>query len=328
MVATAVIGMAVGVTAVMVARTAGSDPAPEPPRVEQVAAEQAYLEQVEAVQEIRDEEIDELRDMLDRAYQTRQRLWQVAADSQLRAATDEAIAAAARLDPPTGYRPAHDRWVTALQRSRRHLEDSHDARERHDLVGMVVAFMRSELALAGQLPEWPEQFCRAAIPKSHPVDANSDVGGGPDVACRRGASIPGGAYGEQLYRVVLRTEIEVGHRIGLSDLPAFTAEERMAYLRVIQPEVEARLDEALQAVRVLDPPPHLAADHARVIGFYEDILSVARCITLAAAEGDDRRVLALARESLRPGNALRQQLSADSCAILDGFGFFSGSRGC
>ena len=294
-------------------------------------AEVAYLEGVAAVQALRDAQDERLRELLDQAYPIRARLWQVAEDIELRAATDDAIAAAASLDPPRRYEAPHDSWVAALRASRRHLEASQDALERQELVEMIVAFMRAELELAARLPEWPEAFCRAAIPTSMPGGVDAELAGapdagGPDVVCRR--DVPGGAYGEQLHAVVLRTELEVGRRIGLSGLVAFTDEERMAFLRVIQPEVQERFEEALAAVRSLDPPADRAADHALVVGFYEDILHVARRITAAAEDGDHRRFQALARDSFEPGTTLRQELSEQGCAILDGFTFFTDSRGC
>ena len=191
--------------------------------------------------------------------------------------------------------------------------------------------MRAELELAVRLREWPEAFCRAASPTFVVGGVDGQLSGAPetdgqDVVCRRNA--PCGASGEQLHAIVARTELEVGRRIGFSDLVAFTDEERMAFLQIIQPEVEQRFENALAAVRSFDPPADHAADHALVVGFYEDILDVARRITAAAEDGDHRRFQALARESLQPGTTLKQGLSEQGCAILGGFTFFTDSRGC
>lgn len=227
-----------------------------------------YLEQVAAAQSLRDEAIGDGRGQLHATYQTRERLWKVAEQLRLRAGTDAALDEAGRLSPPPSLEAAHGRWVAALRALREHLEDAQEALERRDLVGMIEAFMRSELALAGHLTEAPEGL----LPRRDPPCRAGRRGGrgdgrwtGRGLPPRQGH--PGGDYAEELYQMVLRTELQVGRRIGLSRLPAFTDEERLAYLALVQPEVERQFEHALETVRELDPRAGLEADHERGVRF-------------------------------------------------------------
>lgn len=183
---------------------------------------------------------------------------------------------------------------------------------------MTVSFMRVEVELSERLPDWSEEFCRAAVPM---VDDGFE--GGPDAVCLRGDSIPGGEYGRALYDTVLRTQLTVGRRIGFVGLPAFSEDQERRYLTVVQPEVEELFEQALETIRTLAPPEELQDDHALIVGFYEDILATAQEITAAAEQGDSDRLPSLYQESQEPGTMLKQELSAEAQPIVEMFHFFA-----
>lgn len=282
--------------------------------------DRAYLDGVRAAQTIRDDAVRSLTEALSIAYPTRGRLFQVAGDIEFQAATEEALDAAARLTPPAHFQDDHESWVQSMRETLRLFNESQEALEREDMVDMVVGFMRTEVDLAERLPGWSEEFCRAAFPANFEDE-------GADALCLRGDSIAGGEYGQALYETVLRAQLEVGRRIGLSGLPAFSDEQELEYLGIIQPEVEQVLGRALETVRGLQPSEELRADHDAVVRFYEGILQSARRITAAAERGDRDELESSYEASLEPGAMLKQQLSEQGGSIIGMFHFFSEDEG-
>ena len=63
-----------------------------------------------------------------------------------------------------------------------------------------------------------------------------------------------------------------------------TPEERFKGLEILQPEIEAVLQETADAIRKLEPTEELRADHDRLIQYLEETADVARAITAAAKE--------------------------------------------
>lgn len=281
--------------------------------------EQAYLDGVRAAQTIRDDTLRSVVEALSITYPVRERLFGVAREIGFGEAEREALAAAERLRPPERFVADHESWVASIREAIHHFDEGAEALERGALLDVVIAFMRIEADLAARIPGWSAEFCRAAIPMVEP----GGFEGGPEVVCRRGEAIPGGPYAEDLYGILLEAQLEIGRRIGLSGLPAFDPAEEIAYLGVIQPEVEALFDRALESVRGLSPPDDLRADHDLVVRFLEDMRAAAGRITEAAEAGDRELLEARYRESLEPGRALRQGLSERGRAIVEGLHLFT-----
>ena len=80
-------------------------------------------------------------------------------------------------------------------------------------------------------------------------------------------------------------------------LPALSSEELLASLVVLQAEIESVIQNTGSSIRELQPPPEFAADHEVVLTFFDQILEVARDITMAAAEGDTQSLNPLFRQS-------------------------------
>ena len=91
--------------------------------------------------------------------------------------------------------------------------------------------------------------------------------------------------------------------------PGFTDAETLAFLAVIQPDVERVLGETLTVVGSLDPPPELHGDHDALIGYLVAMTDIAADITAAAVAGDIEALDPLFARSAEPGNELQQRVS-------------------
>ena len=228
-------------------------------------------------------------DALDQTWPTRGRLLSVLQEASIGAARETLLHELEQFDPPDRFRTEHEQYVQFL-RDQVPLTHEHDQRAADgDLLG-VAAYRAKLLAarrtfVAGLSPA----FCNAMMV---PPDALADEqANGPADApfCRVNDQLPSGEYGIELHNILKRFGAEFGPRVG-GFLPALTREEFFGYLAVIQPEVEALLEETGRQVRTLKPPAELGADHDVVLRFLEETLEIARAIT-RAAENQERAKL-------------------------------------
>ena len=99
-----------------------------------------------------------------------------------------------------------------------------------------------------------------------------------------------------MYDLLKEFGAEFGPRV-TGFLPALSSEELLASLVVLQAEIESVIQNTGSSIRELQPPPEFAADHEVVLTFFDQILEVARDITMAAAEGDTQSLNPLFRQS-------------------------------
>lgn len=269
-------------------------PAPDDPEV------RTYLDEVARIEQVRADGVHELRQTLFGTYGDRSTWLGAFADAAAAVEAEQLDTRARGVVPPGGYEEIHRRWIAAHETSGAHLTALQRALERDDLLaagGAVVALEVGEATLAAGVPP---HLCAQLAVASDPAAAG--------VLCRDRQTLPGGTYGRELYEALLAVRTEVFPRIAFFP-PGFTDAETLAFLAVIQPDVERVLGETLTVVGSLDPPPELHGDHDALIGYLVAMTDIAADITAAAVAGDIEALDPLFARSAEPGNELQQRVS-------------------
>lgn len=266
---------------------------------ELTSEERSYLDEVAAAEGIRAEARREFDETIQQSYPSPDRVFQLAGEVNFREASERALERGERVDPPGRFREDHRSWLAVLRDEVALMNDLDEALERRDFPRLVLVSVRSQLAIGERLPAWSESFCRATAGDFH----------GDGVVCLRGASIPHGEYGQELYGVWLRARTEIDPRIATGALELFQDDDLFRYLGAIQPDVERILAEIHQEVAALEPPNELRGDHEAVLVYFEELLDVARRITRAAEAGDREQLRSLFSESAEPQQKLLSSLS-------------------
>lgn len=270
--------------------------------VELTSEERSYLDEVAAAEEIRAEARREFDQTIGQSYPTSDRVFRLAGEVGFRDANRRALEQAEQIEPPARFREDHESWMDALRDEAALIDDLDAALDGRDFPALVLVSVRARLAIGERLPAWSEPFCRTAARDFH---------GEREGVCLRGASIPHGEYGRELYGAWLRVRTTIDPRISTGALQLFEDEELFRYLGAVQPDVERILAEVRDEVAALEPPGELREDHAAVVAYFEELLDVARRITLAAEDGEGQRLRALFGESAEPQRRLMASLSGD-----------------
>ena len=291
---------------VVLLRLAWPDRGPDPP-VPDDPAVAVYLDAVQEIEQVRDERVRELRTALSSTYGTRGAWLTALGDAAAAIQAENLEERVAELTPPAGYEPTHERWAGSYQDGASRLAAIRRAVERDDLLNAaaaVVAIQVDEMVVAAEAP--PELCLRLTVAEQAQV---------AEVVCRDPETLPGGAYGRDLYAGLLRIRTEVFPRIETFP-PAFTEAEMLAFLALIQPDVEQVFAEVAAEVEALDPPARFEADHAAVLVYLTGMGQVAAEITAAAAAGDADALEPLFLRSAEPGRLLDREVSPDGQELL------------
>lgn len=155
---------------------------------------------------------------------------------------------------------------------------------------------------------WLEALGRAAGAMADALEVG-------EVGCRDPATLPGGAYGRDLYEAGLHVTTEVFPRIGAFP-PSLTEAETLAFLAVIQPEVDRVFAEVHAEVEELEPPASLRDDHDAALGYLTQMASIAADITAATTGGDAAALDEPFARSAEPGRQLERRLSSEGKELL------------
>ena len=268
----------VGFVVTLVAACGGSndDSAPTPTAT-LTSEESAYLNGVQAADAHVRDLMTEIGEALNSTWPIRERLFQVMSESDLTGAYESTLRDREQLSPPNRFEADHERLL-ALSHTVVDLSRHHDAAiARQDLVDVFITRARFGVARGNFFYESSPAFACGASPEDLGVPFY-------DFTCGQQEPLPGGVYGEQLFKVMRKVEADFSPRVS-SFPPMMSPDELFASLLILNPEIEAVLEEASTAAAALEPPEEFVDDHETLVTFFDELLVLSRQITQAARDG-------------------------------------------
>jgi 2-phospho-L-lactate guanylyltransferase (CobY/MobA/RfbA family) len=247
-----------------------------PPEV----ANDPYLRAISEVSALRTASNEAIDETLNQTWPIRSRLIETLLEADRPGLATDMLERVNALDPPEEYAADHALFVQILEASRELAQQEQDALEDEDLVRAVLLLADLRLLQSQVLfPALSRNFCLAIERGAEFRVCNSDVGIGEVY----------GDYGEDLYAVFERYRRDFGPRVSVF-YAALSPAERFASLRILQPQIIAAMDRAIDEIEVLTPPQELAADHDRLLQYFTEIRQTALDIN-AAVEAEDTPLL-------------------------------------
>lgn len=233
--------------------TAAATPAPtntpEPSPAPQVEAtilgteltveEAAYIEQVRAGWNEFHTKAGGFREAFGQLYAMQSRLFEALSEAGAGSAFEPALLAVAQIDPPQRFQDEHQLMIQAMTKLVGYDHDVGRAVENQDLPEFAVANARMG-----------ETSGLMALQLSAALCSVTDAPDQPFSFCSSNELLPGGQYGVQLNSAIARFNIGVTVRLSIFP-PAFTPEDELATLAVLQPEIIDIFLETLDEVKGL-----------------------------------------------------------------------------
>ena len=249
-----------------------------PPEV----ANDPYLRAISEVSALRRASNEAIDETLNQTWPIRSRLIETLLEADRPGLATDMLERVNALDPPEEYAADHALFVQILEASRELAQQEQDALEDEDLVRAVLLLADLRLLQSQVLfPALSPNFCLAIVQ----FDANTSRVCNGDV----GIGEVYGDYGEDLYAAFERYRRDFGPRVSVF-YAALSPAERFASLRILQPQIIAAMDRAIDEIEVLTPPQELAADHDRLLQYFTEIRQTALDIN-AAVEAEDTPLL-------------------------------------
>ncbi len=245
---------------------------------ETAAAEAAYLEAVSDARRLTMANFKEFETLFKQVWPVPSAMFDALRQAGAGTAFDDATAAIEELEPPPRFAADHailvarGRELMSLDREIGKAVANQD----------VTAFALANLAM-GQAQQ------RAALRLSVAVCSALSVRGDGATAreCMRPNEGEGGAYGEELFRLMSTLETDVRPLVEFS-VPAFAVQERFALTARFKPEIVQGLEQVTASVRALSPPAEFQLEHGILLTYLDEQLEAARAIPVVptiTAEG-------------------------------------------
>ena len=237
-----------------------TSPAVEPTAHELTAEEADYIEQVRSGWNEFHSKAGGFREAFGQLYAMRSRLFEALKEAGAGSAFEGALRAVEQIDPPQRFQEDHQLMLQAMAKMVEYDHDVGEAVENQDLSAFAVANAR--MGETGGLMAL--QLSAALCPATNAPDQ-------PFSFCSSNELLPGGQYGIQLNSAIARFNVGIVVRLSIFP-PAFTPEDELATLAVIQPDRIDLFLRTLDEVQGLQPPPELTTDHLRLVRFLEEQL--------------------------------------------------------
>ena len=250
---------------------------------EESEAEVRYLNEIGAIDARMGDALDSIGDALNTTWPTRSRLIEVLEEMDILAILATQGQEANQVSPPVRFRSDHERYLQFLNEATPIARDHQRAVDNEDVLAIFMGRARFLLNRNRMLDASSPAFCQGLAPPDAPPDEVA-------VNCGGAEGLPGGVYGDQLHDIMRRYSSEFGPRVS-SFPPMFTPDELFESLAILNIEIEDTIEEALEGVRGLRPSASFRQDHEVVVLYLRDNLELARAITQAARERDNRKLL-------------------------------------
>ena len=200
------------------------------------------------------------------------------------------------LSPPERFAEDRDIFLKTMREQVSRAEAVDDAIKRKDLPHVHLA--RAELQVAFRVVRFAvsPEFCRYITPEiPSPLDPRVSPAG---ISSGAGANlheyycsdepIPGGEYGAAINQLAESFIAEFEPRANMTE--GMTSEERLEALTYVQPAIVEVFNETLAALDAIEPPPEYQVGHQMLHDYFSELLSTARDIDRAVADGDNVQV--------------------------------------
>ncbi len=187
------------------------------------------------------------------------------------------------LSPPERFAEDHAVFLKHLRGQISHAAAVDEAIQRRDLPHVHLAMAESQAAFGMVRFAVSPEFCRYVTPDRPP-----GMGPKADTNLREfycsDEPIPGGEYGAAISRLVETFDAEFIVRAAFP--PGMTPEELLEGLNYVQPAIVELFNETLAALDAIEPPPEYKVGHEVLRDSFSELLSTARAIDRAVANGD------------------------------------------
>jgi hypothetical protein len=235
---------------------------------EAAATEAAYLEAVSDARQLTVANFKEFETLFGQVWPLPSTMFEALQRAGAGAAFDDATAAIEELEPPPRFEADHailvarGRELVSLDREIGKAVANQD----------VIAFALANVAM-GQAQR--RTALRLSVAVCHALNVSND--GATARECMRLHEGEGGAYGEELFRLMSTIETDVRPLVEFF-IPAFAVQERFALLARFKPEIVQGLEQVTAAVRALNPPAEFQRDHGILLAYLDQRLEAARAI--------------------------------------------------
>ena len=189
------------------------------------------------------------------------------------------------LSPPERFEEDHAAFLKTFRGHISQTATVDDAIQRRDLPRVHLAMAELQAAFGVVRFAVSPEFCRYITPDRSP-------GPGADTSLRQlfcsDEPIPGGEYGAAITRLAETFDAEFSPRANMTS--GLTPEERLEALTYVQPAIVELFNETLAGLDAIEPPPEYQVGHQVLHDYFSELLSTARAIDRAVADGDNDRV--------------------------------------
>ena len=202
------------------------------------------------------------------------------------------------LSPPERFAEDHAVFLKHLGGQSSRAAVAADAIDRRDLPHVHLAM--AELSAAFDVVRFAvsPEFCRYITPDRLSVHQGEDINMRERLCSDE--PIPGGEYGAAINRFAETFTAEFDPRASL--MAGLTPKELLEALTYVQPAIVELFNETLAGLDAIEPPPEYQVGHQVLRDYFSELLSTARAIDRAVADGDDDQVQ---REFDRSGQIAR-----------------------
>ncbi len=214
------------------------------------------------------------------------------------------------LSPPERFAEDRDIFLKAMREQVSRAAAIDDAIKNRDLprVHLATAELRAAFRVV-RFAVSPE-FCRHITPDIpsplDPPELLSAYDFSPLQYYCRDESIPGGEYGAAINRLAETFSAEFNVRAAFP--PGMRPDELLEALTYVQPAIVELFNETLAGLDAIEPPPEYQVGHEVLHDYFSELLSTARAIDRAVADGDDDQVQREFERSRQIGRTARSRL--------------------
>ncbi len=202
--------------------------------------------------------------------------------------TNEMVTRLDAIEPPDRFAEEHESFLGLMRTLVEKADMIEQSIEAEDIPRIVLIRAEMQAAQGRAVIVRSPEFCHELL---------ADVPDFRDSACQR-ESIIGDAYASSVDLVVREFIAEFGPRASLQE--GMTEDQVFRTLTYVQPAIVATLEGAVRSMEALEPPADYATGHEVLTDLFDQLLSTARAIDRAVADGDGET---LQREFVRSQNA-------------------------
>lgn len=289
---------------VVAACTSNSGPTPVPTATPQSEAEATYLAGVADVMGTMQRSTQRFQETLGPIFPQfapdeiqAKVLYNALTDADIHTTATEMLAAFELLTPPERFATDHAAFLAFLQSQADAAADIESAIGQEDLPHVHLGMAETVAGMGSTLVSLSGEYCRRITEGNvSPIGPGGPGGNIPpnsiDITLSSpfcfDNSTPGGEYGAAIARLSKTFTAEFGPRAGFPE--GMTPEQLLTGLTYVQPAIVEVFERTLAELETIQPPAEYELGHQVFYDYFSELLSTARAIDRAVADGDHHRV--------------------------------------